>query len=460
MFGIIRPCRHRLTDGLRDAWMAHLCGLCLALRDDHGHAARVATNYDGLIISVLVEAQAAPERAGAGRRKAGPCALRGMRTASVARGEGARLAAAVSLVLAAAKMQDHVEDKDGVFARRGVAGGARKVAARWARQGEGTGHDVGFDTAVLTRAVGRQGEVEALAGPGTSVLVVTEPTETATGAAFAHTAVLAGRPENAESLAEAGRLFGRLAHLLDAVEDAWEDRESGAWNPLLATGTGPDEAYRLCRDAAHGIRLALKDVAFTDGKLAHLLLVHEVDQAIDRTFQHAGIPVPSRKRHRGCSGHDTKSAVDGGSPANPGSAPDTTAGHDVHRHALADGRAHVGPLASWPQQSQQPHWAPPNPSNPFGPQHPGGPGWDPQNPGGPGGPGGRPPGQRHNALVACLIWVGLCCTCQACCREEFTDPCTGQQRQGPCNSCGNCDCGCCDCCECCSDCDCGCDCGC
>lgn len=34
-----------------------LYGLCLALRADHGQFARVATNYDGLIISVLVEAQ-------------------------------------------------------------------------------------------------------------------------------------------------------------------------------------------------------------------------------------------------------------------------------------------------------------------------------------------------------------------------------------------------------------------
>lgn len=449
MFGIIRPCRHRLADGLREAWMAHLCGLCLALRDDHGHAARIATNYDGLIISVLVEAQAEPERAASGRRKAGPCPLRGMRTAQVARGEGARLAAAVSLVLASAKMRDHVEDGDGVFARKGVAGGARRVATRWARQGEGTGHDIGFDTAVLTEAVGRQGQIEALAGPGTSVLVVTEPTETATAAAFAHTAVLAGRPENAEPLSEAGRLFGRLAHLLDAVEDVWEDRESGAWNPLLATETGPDEAYRLCRDAAHGIRLALRDAEFVDQRLVHTLLVHEVDQAVDRTFEHAGFPM-KRSRGNSCSAR--------------GKAPEAAAGTAIIQapETLARPDADAAPAASWPQQSP-PGWQPPpaGPGNPWGPQQPGGPGQQPGGPWGtpPGGPGGgRPPGRRHNAIVACLIWVGLCCTCQACCREEFTDPCTGQQRKGPCND--GCDCSCCECCGDCDCCDCGCDCGC
>lgn len=262
--------------------MAHLCGLCLALRADHGQFARVVTNYDGLIVSVLTEAQT--ERTPAQRRTAGPCPLRAMRTAPVARGEGARLAAAVSLVLASAKVRDHVADGDGVLARRPVAAAARRVAAGWDRAGARAGAALGFDTAVLLDAVDRQGGIEALAGPGTSVLTVTEPTETATAAAFAHTAVLAGRPENAAPLAEAGRLFGRLAHLLDAVEDQEADAASGAWNPLTATGTSLTEARRLADDVLHGIRLALRDARFTDGKLVHVLLAHELRTSVDRAF--------------------------------------------------------------------------------------------------------------------------------------------------------------------------------
>ncbi|WP_343236609.1 DUF5685 family protein, partial [Streptomyces griseus] len=116
MFGIVRPCTHRLSEGLRVEWMAHLCGLCLALRADHGQFARIVTNYDGLIVSVLTEAQTGLTPAD--RRTAGPCPLRAMRTAPVAKGEGARLAAAVSLVLASAKVRDHVADRDGLLARR------------------------------------------------------------------------------------------------------------------------------------------------------------------------------------------------------------------------------------------------------------------------------------------------------------------------------------------------------
>jgi hypothetical protein len=255
--------------------------MCLSLRDDHGQAARLAANYDGLVISVLTEAQAAtaPQRRAAGR-----CPLRGMRKASVAAGECARLAATVSLVLAAAKIRDHADDGDGMIGKAGVRGAARALAGRWADASARTGQDLGFATGVLTEAIGRQAALETAAGPGTSVLTVTEPTETATAAAFAHTAVLAGRPENQAALAEAGRLFGRLAHLLDAVEDLATDQATGAWNPLLATGTSRAQARRLCDDAALGIRLALAEADFADGRLVHALLVHELARSVRRVF--------------------------------------------------------------------------------------------------------------------------------------------------------------------------------
>lgn len=297
MFGIIRPCRHRLPDGLAAAWLGHLCGLCLALRRVHGQAARTATNYDGLLISVLHDAQVAGDT-GDRWRQAGPCPLRGMRSASVADGAGAQLAAAVSLVLASAKIRDHVADGDGVLARRPVAAAARRVARVWDRAGARGAAGVGFDTAVLVEAVDRQQDVEALAGPGTPLLAVTEPTESATGAAFGHTALLAGRPANEAPLAEAGRLFGRVAHLLDAVEDLDADRAAGAWNPIDATGTPLPEVRRLCDDAVRGVRLALRDVDLVDDRLTHALLVHELDRAVGRVFDEQR-PTETEPRRRG-----------------------------------------------------------------------------------------------------------------------------------------------------------------
>src|SRR5215472_10826852 len=155
MFGIVRPCRHRLREPLFGRWMSHLCGLCLTLRDLHGQSARLVTNYDALLVSVLTEAQ---DPGGAPYRTAGPCALRGLRRADVldAAGAGARLAVSVSLVLAAGKVRDHVADGDGACRSKLVAAGARVAARRWQSAGERTGAEVGFDTAVLTDAIGRQ----------------------------------------------------------------------------------------------------------------------------------------------------------------------------------------------------------------------------------------------------------------------------------------------------------------
>lgn len=414
MFGIIRPCRHRLSAGLHGDWLAHLCGLCLTLRDEHGHLARMVTNYDGLIISALVEAQSPRAE---GRRDAGPCPLRAMKGTSVAKGGGAQLAAAVSLVLASAKISDHVEDRDGAFARRSVALAARRMATRWADQGSLTGTRIGFDTAVLTEAVDRQGEIERAVRLGDSAVLATEPAELATSAAFAHTAVLAGRPENTAPLAEAGRLFGRAAHLLDAVEDLAEDEAAGAWNPLTATGTGLAEARRLCDDAVLGVELALREVRFEQPKLVHALLVHELRQAVRRAFGH-GIQQPPP----GWIG--------------PGPQP------QQHPHQ--------------PYPPQQGGYQPPPPP----PGAPGG-GGPPQEPpkkgkrGGHGpvdGQGGgcwtpkfRVPPQPRGFFFGCAVATYMCCSCQFCCRDPFPGAWSGKPHDG----CAGADCSCCECCSCC-----------
>ncbi|MFE2850848.1 DUF5685 family protein [Streptomyces lavendulae] len=443
MFGIVRPCSHRLGERFKTEWMAHLCGLCLALRGDHGQFARIVTNYDGLLVSVLTEAQSGP-LPGA-RRTAGPCPLRGMRTAPVANGEGARLAAAVSLVLASAKVRDHVADRDGLLARAPIAAAARTVARGWDRAGARTGASLGFDTAVLVDAVDRQGGIETLAGPGTSVLVVTEPTETATAAAFAHTAVLAGRPGNAAPLAEAGRYFGRLAHLLDAVEDRAADAAAGAWNPLTATGTTLTEARRLCDDALHGIRLALRETEFADAGLAHRLLVHELRTSVDRAFG------------TGSCAHTATNAAGQGHGAPPqGYGPDAGQFHGAP-YGGPYGNGNVNP------------YAPGGPGAP--PMGPGGPGWGGGGGGGFGGPPPPPQKPRRGLLAGCAVSIGLFCTCQLCCTEH-DGPWSRRKRDPWCDACPDCSgcdgcSGCCDCCSCCEDggccdgcgCD-GCDCGC
>jgi hypothetical protein len=81
-----------MCGGLFKEWMAHLCGLCLALRDEHGHVSRLVTNYDGLLVSVLTEAQAL---ASSPHRRAAACALRGFKGADVVEADGSGTAAAL-----------------------------------------------------------------------------------------------------------------------------------------------------------------------------------------------------------------------------------------------------------------------------------------------------------------------------------------------------------------------------
>ncbi|MEZ0072419.1 DUF5685 family protein [Planotetraspora sp. GP83] len=290
MFGILRPCAHSCP-AVHEAWRAHLCGLCLTLRDRHGQLARTATNYDGLVLSVLAEAQS-PRRSE--RRKAGPCPLRGFKTAEVVSSEGAQLAAVVSLALAAGKISDHAADGDGLAGRRVSGAPLRRVAASWTSAAERGARSIGFDAAVLTAAAGRQAVLEAT--PGLSLLELTEPTEAAAAAAFAHTATLAGVPRNNENLREAGRYFGRIAHLLDAVEDLEDDRARGAYNPLVATGTSPEEARRLCDEALHGLELAVRDLELAERHLVEALLRDEARRAVRRAFaEHAAPPGAAEK---------------------------------------------------------------------------------------------------------------------------------------------------------------------
>ncbi|RKS04686.1 hypothetical protein DFP74_0253 [Nocardiopsis sp. Huas11] len=433
MFGILRPCRHTLADGLAEEWMSHMCGLCLALRDDHGQASRVATNYDGLVVSVLTAAQS--EQC-ASTRTAGRCPLRGMRSAEVFDGTGARLAASVSLLLASAKISDHIEDGDGLYGRRGVRALAGRVAERWRRGAQESGAGLGFDGAALVAVVDRQREVELAAGPGTDVLAVTRPTEEATGEAFAHTAVLAGRPANAAPLREAGRLFGRVAHLLDAVEDREEDAAKGAWNPISATGTSLRRVRALCDDAVLGVGLALREAEFDDDRLVRALLERELRRAVGRAFGHGGHPGPGHGNPGHGQGH-------------PGQGHDHQPYQRHHRRQGADhGSAHGGGYG--------------------GDDGSGGPGDGSGGGSGPGGGGGEKgrvccdscscqtpraelPPRKRDVFSGCAVALFMCSTCQFCCRDPHPGPWTGKPRSAWCNVCDCCTC--CNCCECCNCCD-------
>jgi hypothetical protein len=105
---------------------------------------------------------------------------------------------------------------------------------------------------------------------------------------FAHTAVVSGRPGNGPALADAGRAFGALVHLLDAVEDHASDTSAGRFNPLRATATSATDARRLAGELVDEVRSALADARFADRALVDVLLGRELDRAVHRV-----LPEPS-----------------------------------------------------------------------------------------------------------------------------------------------------------------------
>lgn len=303
MLGIVRPCRHHLSPVLHRRWVAHLCGTCLALRDGHGQLARAATNVDALLVSVLTSAQtrvAARSTAPATDRRAGPCPARGMRTATVAAGDGARLAANAALLLAAGHVADHADDRQGAFRHAPVAAVGRRLADRWSDRARATA-PAGFDPAALLAVPARQHAVER--GPAATLEEATAPTADAVSAAFAHTAVLAGRPDNAAPLAATGAAFGRLAHLLDALDDLEGDRRAGRWNPVDATGAGVEATRGLARAQVATLAATLPAVELAgpelDARLAHRLLVHETERAWQRTHARTEQPPTDQPPHPG-----------------------------------------------------------------------------------------------------------------------------------------------------------------
>ncbi|WP_067694842.1 DUF5685 family protein [Nocardia jejuensis] len=531
MFGLLKPCSHSAASyGIDPAtWQTHMCGLCLGLRDGHGQTARAATNTDALLLGVLTEAQ---QSGPAARDTAAPCPLRGMRRASVApaNSPGVQLAATASLLLGAAKIRDHLDDGDtSRMARRPLA----RVSTRWYTRARAAAGPIGLDIEPLIAAIESQVALEraALAGslgaatassvtvpsrPGALELPsaptavadefrsaeatlahstsarglpgddaaqrralldsLTAPTQVCAAELFAHTAILADRPENAAALREAGWHFGRIAHLADAIEDLDQDRAAGKFNPLTVTGTTVEEAHSVLRESNSMLRAALIRVGLQRAATVRWMLLDPLNAVVRKLGRAAGV-VHSCTTHA-CGSHrpatdlpmshlDTADTRDIVATVGVRNAPDvgislgtgTDASPDFGKGAGASTRRVIG--SATPAHGFR-SFVPLDAVRIAGittavtAVH----GTEPP----------RTPSRGPGIVEGIGIILTQYCTGYACCAEH-TRPCSGE-RKGPwaqrlgcdCDGCENacdCDCNCCDGCDCCDGCccdGCGCDC--
>jgi hypothetical protein len=132
MFGLLRSSGCGLRAAERQAWVAHICGVCLALRHDHGQLARLATNYDAALLSVLYAAQC--PTAPAQMRHFCPARWGGSAQVIAVDQPGSRYAGTVALLIAATRLADDIADAEG-WARL-LPGVATRLSQHWQQQAQ------------------------------------------------------------------------------------------------------------------------------------------------------------------------------------------------------------------------------------------------------------------------------------------------------------------------------------
>lgn len=282
MFGVLKGCSCRFTQEERAEWMSHVCGLCLSLRREHGQVARLTTNYDAALLSVLYDAQASEPAP----RRTHMCPLRsGVRGVVVSEDElGTRYAAAVCAMTGATKLTDHVADGDGWVSK--VPWLANSLATRWAGQARESAGALGFDTRRIEEQTERQVALEQTKNRDFGFYA--RPTELAVGAAFGHTAVLALAPANQALLDQLGQSYGRIMFLLDSYRDLAEDRARGAFNALAECFDSSEiqtQARALFREAYTRLIAAFEQLTLVRPDFARKLLVQQLRHVGEHTLK-------------------------------------------------------------------------------------------------------------------------------------------------------------------------------
>jgi hypothetical protein len=282
MFGVLTGASCALEPGERLQWTGHICGVCLALKERYGQAARLATNYDAALLSALYEAQTPRPQP----RQRGYCALRRPIRAEVVvpPSPGTDCAASVALMIASTRIRDRLHDnKGGSRVARGVAS---SISGRWTRAARETAATLGLDATTIEAQVRHQPAVEAQ--PNEGFPFYAGPTELAVGAAFAHTAVLANRPQNADLLHEMGRMFGRIMVLLDSYQDYAADRKTHSFNALAAAYGEAEwqrQASRIFRKAYLALSNGLGQLDLPHPALLNALLVRQLSRKGHKILQ-------------------------------------------------------------------------------------------------------------------------------------------------------------------------------
>lgn len=242
MFGYVRPRPDTLSEEARAAYEAVYCGVCQAM-GEYGLVSRLFLNYDfAFLAMVLSPAEAGCELC----RRA--CPRHPIQGRAGCRQEAwLDTAAGESVILAWWKLRDNIRDGKPLTSLKARAlclllrRGYRKARARWPA----------FDEAV-SRLLSELSELEREGCPSID--------RTADCFARLLSAAAPVTGDSGRDRATERLLYhlGRWVYLIDAVDDAEEDRREGRYNPALArfpAWSGEDRAY-LRRSMDQSLSLA------------------------------------------------------------------------------------------------------------------------------------------------------------------------------------------------------------
>lgn len=308
MFGLLRGCYVDKTH--KEDWVSHYCGLCMSLSKTFGSMARIFTNSDAVLLSMLYEAQCNQYI----ERSRHYCFLRGGRQVPIVSpsNPGSTYAAVVSSFIASSKIIDHVVDGDSwikYFPKQFL-----KIGSHISRTATRVASGMNVDTEGISDQLFNQSKVEQ--EDGLDFLAYSHPIETATSIACSATAMLAERPENSAMLSTVGRMYGRIIYVLDSYEDYGADLKNDRFNPLAQGSIGLSIRTRAKEifDAAYGgLRDSLKKVQFVHPEPCRTLLLGNLravaSEILDEPVSEDGAvgednKESSKAKRRGCFGWD------------------------------------------------------------------------------------------------------------------------------------------------------------
>ena len=244
MFGYVRPSLAKLSEEDKTRFGAVYCGLCRALGERYGQAARMILNYDFTFLAVLLWPK---EGAGSIHRRciAHPFAGRDHYPGNPA----LELAADESVILAWWQIQDALSDPGRGKGKYRAASLALKSAYRRAAE-----RRPDFDRITRER-LARLGELEAARCASLDL-----PADAFAGILAAAAADVPD-PMKRRVLEQLLYHLGRWIYLVDAADDLADDFSAGSYNPLifrygLTGGELTEEAREgLTVSLDHSIRL-------------------------------------------------------------------------------------------------------------------------------------------------------------------------------------------------------------